>query len=146
MPRSKPFSASSLADSCPIPESEAVTMATGLMPSPLVRRTCPPLYAPGVESTNRVGSLRVEVVGIYRGAIERAAVRPSPGVLELTPAHSFLVGVAKRQVSSLPRHRPPPQCETAAPLSQSALTDAVSVATTAHAGAPSATRKGLSLT
>src|SRR5215208_6809022 len=31
MPTSNPFSASSFADSCPIPESEAVTMATGLM-------------------------------------------------------------------------------------------------------------------
>src|ERR671921_1994932 len=36
MPISKPFSASSFADSCPIPESEAVTIATGLMLSPLV--------------------------------------------------------------------------------------------------------------
>src|SRR5919107_2032992 len=36
MPTSKPFSASSFADSCPIPESEAVTIATGLMLSPLV--------------------------------------------------------------------------------------------------------------
>src|SRR5215208_3482852 len=90
MPRSKPFSASSLADSCPIPESEAVTMATGLMPSPLVRRTCPPLYAHTVESTNRVGSLRVEVVGIYRGAIERAAARPVPGVLRPTLTYRFL--------------------------------------------------------
>src|SRR5215207_6763684 len=42
MPRSKPFSASSFADSCPIPESDAVTMATGLIPSPLVRKAYPP--------------------------------------------------------------------------------------------------------
>src|SRR5215212_5407701 len=101
MPRSKPFSASSFADSCPIPESDAVTMATGLIPPSSRPQGLPTrLYAPGVESTNRVQSLRVEVVGIYRGAIERAAARPSPGVLEPTPAHSFLVGVAKRRVSS----------------------------------------------
>src|SRR5215212_2121834 len=99
------------------------------------------LYAPGVESTNRVQSLRVEVVGIYSGAIERAAARPSPGVLEPTSAHSFLVGVAKRRVSSLSRHRPPPQCETGAPLSPPALADAGSVATEEPAG-PCSTHKG----
>ena len=37
----KPFFASSFADSCPIPESDAVTMATGLMLSPLVSKTYP---------------------------------------------------------------------------------------------------------
>src|SRR5215208_665260 len=41
MPTSKPFSASSFADSCPIPESDAVTMATGLILSPLIRKICP---------------------------------------------------------------------------------------------------------
>src|SRR5918998_2514792 len=34
MPTSKPFSARAFADSCPIPESEPVTIATGLMPAP----------------------------------------------------------------------------------------------------------------
>src|SRR5215212_11793364 len=42
MPTSRPFSASSFADSCPIPESDAVTMATGLISSPLVRKIYPP--------------------------------------------------------------------------------------------------------
>jgi hypothetical protein len=41
MPTSKPFSASSFADSCPIPESYAVIMATGLILSPLIRKICP---------------------------------------------------------------------------------------------------------
>src|SRR5829696_709038 len=42
MPMSKPFTASSLADSWPIPESDAVTMATGLMLAPLDCKTVYP--------------------------------------------------------------------------------------------------------
>src|SRR5918998_306957 len=49
MPTSKPPSARALADSCPIPESEPVTIATGLMPAPCGALppdgscSCPPL-------------------------------------------------------------------------------------------------------
>src|SRR5215210_3250465 len=60
MPMSKPSSARAFADSCPIPESEAVTMATGLILLPPYG--CLLLSAwvyvgqlpPGPPSTNRI--------------------------------------------------------------------------------------------
>src|SRR5215204_2429958 len=95
MPRSKPFSASSFADSCPIPESEAVTMATGLMSSPLVRKTRPFGSMPrdlSAQTEYSHDESKSSVSTWTRKSVRQLGL--SHGILESTATHHFLAGLA----------------------------------------------------
>src|ERR687886_3102050 len=74
MPTSKPLSARAFADSCPIPESEAVTIATGLMLLP----PCGCLLPKGIRlyeeelSPDHQGTNRIRWIG---GSLSRLPAR-----------------------------------------------------------------------
>src|ERR671910_2933518 len=90
MPTSKPFSASSCADSCPIPESDAVTRAPGLIPPPLFREIYPPdsmplewsaktEYSRYEPKSSATASMRRRATG--RGACRRVGATGRPVAL-----------------------------------------------------------------
>src|SRR5918997_676915 len=111
MPTSKPFSARAFADSCPIPESEPVTIATGLMPAPygvlspdgscscLLEARGPsqpyPRWGGANTSVTAPGAPESCVSGILEFVLDHpAALHDQPEVLRLLEDGDVLQGIA----------------------------------------------------